>query len=184
MAVFGATSSIGPNVGGQAQQLSPTQTQFTSPSTPTPTTNIVAGFQAVGAITGAFMAYQAGQAQKVAFEHEAAMAEINARQIGIDAQFIMADKETELANTLALQNVINAASGRSGGSVSAIAETSVSNVRRDEERIRLTGQARKVATLMDASSSRAAGSSAARFGLLSSVAELGKGAAQVSRFIT
>lgn len=154
----------------------------TTTNTPA-TSNIVAGYSAVSAVTGAFMAYQAGQMQKLAYEHEAAMSEINAKQIGIDAQFMMADKENELANTLALQNVINAATGRSGGSVSAIAETSLANVKRDEERLRLTGKAKKVATMMDASASRAAGNTAAKYGLLGGVAELTKGGAEVSRFI-
>ena len=148
------------------------------------TSNQVGGMYGIQAITGAFMAYEAGQMQKLAYEHEAAMAEINAKQIGIDAQFIMADKMDELADTLSLQNVIAAATGRAGGSVENLAQTSVSNLKKDEERIRLTGKSKQVATMMDAANARAAGSTAAKYGLLSRVSELTKGATQAARFIS
>jgi len=148
------------------------------------TSNQVGGMFAISAITSAFTAYEAGKMREIAYNHEAAMAEINAKQIGIDAQFIMADKMDELRSTLALQNVIAAATGRAGGSIENLAQTSVGNLKREEERIRLTGKAKSVATMMDAASSRAAGKSAAAMGLLSGVGELTGGAAQAARFIS
>ncbi len=152
-------------------------------STPMFTSNQVAGMYGISAITGAFMAYEAGQMKKLAYEHEAAMAEINAKQIGIEAQFVMADKYTELANTLAMQNVVAAATGRAGGTVDVLAQSSEAALRKEEERIRLTGKARSVATMMDAASSRAAGETAAQYGLLSGISSLVQGGAQAARFI-
>jgi len=150
-----------------------------------PTTTYVGYAKGLGAITDAFMAYEAGQMKKLAYEHDAAMAEINAKQIGINAQFIMADKQEELAQTLALQNVMAAATGRGvGGSVSALTETSIANLKREEERIRLTGESRKVSTMMGASASRAAGKTAASMGLLGGFSELVKGGTEAARYLT
>lgn len=148
------------------------------------TNNQVAGMYGVSAISGAFMAYEAGQMKKLAYEHEAAMAEINAKQIGIDAQFVMADKQNELANTLAMQNVIAAATGRAGGSVDVIAQSSEANLKKEEKRIQLTGEARSVATMMDAASSRAAGATAAQYGLLSGVNSLVQSGTQAARYLS
>jgi len=149
----------------------------------TPATSATAGFFAVSAITGAFAAYQAGQMRKLAYEHEAAMSEINARQIEIEAQFTIADQTEALAENLALQNVISAASGRAGGSIEQITQTSIANLEKEKKRIGVTGRARKVAALMDVESTRAAGETAAKFGLLGAATELTTGAAQTSRFI-
>ena len=146
--------------------------------------NQVGGMFAISAVTSAFTAYEAGKMREIAYNHEAAMAEINAKQIGIDAQFIMADKMDQLRSTLALQNVVAAATGRAGGSIQNLTQTSTSNLKREEERIRLTGKAKSVATMMDAASARAAGKSAASMGLLSAVGEFTGGAAQASRFIS
>lgn len=153
-------------------------------TTPMFTSNQVAGMYGISAITGAFMAYEAGQMKKIAYEHEAAMAEINAKQIGIEAQFIMADKYTELSNTLAMQNVVAAATGRAGGSIERLAETSATRLETEEKRIRLTGKAQSVATMMDVASSRAAGETAAQYGLLSGVSALATGGTQAARFIS
>lgn len=152
---------------------------------PTPTSNFVAGATAIGAITGAFSAYQAGQMRKIAYEHEAAVAEINAKQIEIEGMFVIADKTTELANTLALQSVVASASGRvSGeGSLQQIQATSEAALAKDVERIKVTGRAKQVATLMDSETKRAAGESAAAQGLLSGVSELTTGLAKAERFI-
>ena len=146
--------------------------------------NQVGGMFAISAVTSAYTAYEAGKMREIAYNHEAAMAEINAKQIGIDAQFIMADKMDQLRSTLALQNVVAAATGRAGGSIQNLAQTSTSNLKREEERIRLTGKAKSVATMMDAASARAAGKSATSMGLLSAVGEFTGGTAQASRFIS
>lgn len=153
-------------------------------TSPTFTSNQVGGMMAISAVTNAFTAYTAGKMKQIAYNHEAAMAEINAKQIGIDAQFIMADKMDQLRSTLALQNVVAAATGRAGGSISNLANTSIANLKKEEERIRLTGKAKSVATMMDAASARAAGASAAQMGLLSGTAELISGGAQAARYIS
>jgi hypothetical protein len=147
------------------------------------TSNQVAGMYGISAITGAFMSYQAGQMKKMAYEHEAAMAEINAKQIGIEAQFVMADKQNELANTLAMQNVVAAATGRAGGTVDVLAQSSEAALKKEEKRIELTGKARSVSTMMDAASSRAAGETAAQYGLLSGISSLVQGGTQAARYI-
>lgn len=152
-------------------------------STPMFTSNQVAGMYGISAITGAFMSYQAGQMKKMAYEHEAAMAEINAKQIGIEAQFVMADKQNELANTLAMQNVVAAATGRAGGTVDVLAQSSEAALKKEEKRIELTGKARSVSTMMDAASSRAAGETAAQYGLLSGISSLVQGGTQAARYI-
>lgn len=151
-----------------------------------PTANIFAGLFAVNAITSAFSSYEAGQMQKVAFDHQAAMAVLNARQQEAEAQFFIADKQSELANNLALQNVIAAASGRQSGvgSLANLTETSISNLTKDIKRIETVGETRKVATLMESSFSRLSGESAAKFGLLSGATELSSGLLQASRFIS
>lgn len=150
-----------------------------------PTTNIFAGASALSAITTAFTAFEAGKMRKIAFEHEAAMAEINAKQLEINAQFVIADKTTELAETLSLQNVIAAATGRTlgVGSLEAITATSISNLERTKKRIEVTGEARKVSSLMQSAAARASGEQAVKFGLLSSVQELIKGGLETARFI-
>lgn len=158
------------------------QTLGQTPTT-TPATSFMAGSMAIGAIASAFSAWQAGEMQKLAYDHEAAMAEINAKQIEIEGQFLIADKTNALVESLALQNVMAAAGGRSGGSISNLAQTSVSNLKKDEARIKATGKARKVATLMGASSNRAAGKTAATQGLIGGVSELTKGAAETYGWI-
>jgi hypothetical protein len=149
-----------------------------------PVTSGYAGFSAISAITGAYAAYEAGQMRKLAYEHEAAMSEINAKQIEIESQFAIAGRTEALAETLALQNVMAAASGRAGGTLAQLAQTSIANLQKEKKRIKVTGEARKVATLMDVESTRAAGKTAARFGLLGATTELARGAAETSRFIS
>ena len=185
MAVFGSTSSIGPNVGGTVQPLHPLQTTPATRTSINNTSTQIGTLYAVGSVAGAFSAYQAGQMQKLAYEHEAAVDEINANQIKIEGMFTIADKTTELANTLALQNVMAAASGRvvGEGSLKALEETSVSNLEADIERIKVTGRSKEVATLMASESQRAAGKTAAAQGLLSGASQLTTGAAVASRFI-
>lgn len=152
-------------------------------STPMFTSNQIAGMYGISAVTGAYMAYEAGQMKKLAYEHEAAMAEINAKQVGIDAQFVMADKYTELRNTLAMQNVVAAATGRAGGSIDRLAETSTARLEQEEKRIRMTGKAKSVSYMMDAASTRAAGDTAAAYGLLSGVSTFTQGAVNAARYI-
>ena len=146
---------------------------------------VVAELTAISAITGAFSAYEAGKMRQLAYEHEAAIAEINAEQIRIEGVFTIADQTTELANTLALQNVMAAASGRVGGvgSLQNLQETSFSNFEADKKRIETTGRARQVSTLMDSATKRAAGKTAAKQGLLSGISQLTAGAAKTSQFI-
>lgn len=149
------------------------------------TTDMMGYMTGLGAITDAFMSYEAGQMKKLAYEHDAAMQEINAKQIGIDAQFVIADKENELAQTLALQNVMAAASGRSGGgSLSNITQTSVANLKRDEKRILQTAESKKVSQMMGASASRTAGKTAASTGLLGSISDLTTGFTKASKYIS
>lgn len=145
--------------------------------------NMMAGMYGISAIAGAYMSYEAGQMKKLAYQHEAAMAEINAKQVGIDAQFIMADKYTELTNTLAMQNVVAAATGRAGGSISRLAETSTARLEQEEKRIRMTGKAKSVSYMMDAASNRAAGDTAASYGLLNSVNTLIQGGIKTAGYI-
>jgi hypothetical protein len=154
-------------------------------SAPIATTNIFAGASAISAITSAYTAFEAGRMRKIAFEHEAAMNEINARSLEIDAQFLIADKTSELAETLALQNVIAAASGRTigVGSQRIITEASISNLEQTKRRIEVTGKARSVSSMMQSSAARASGEQAAKFGLLSSFEELIKGGLETARFI-
>lgn len=148
------------------------------------TTTFSATSTAISSITSAYAAYEAGQMRQIAYDHEAAMAEINAKQIGIDAQFIMADKMDQLRSTLAMQNVVAAATGRAGGSIENLSQTSTANLKKEEKRIRLTGEAKRVATMMDAASARAAGETAASIGLLSGIATLTGGAAETARYIS
>ena len=157
---------------------------FNTPSTTTAqTTGVMYG---IGAVAGAFSAYEAGKMRQLAYEHEAAVAEINANQIRIEGIFAIADKTTDLANTLALQNVMAAASGRvvGEGSLANLQQTSEANLEADIKRIKVTGRAKEVATLMDSETRRAAGKSAASQGLLSGVSQLTTGAAQASRYIS
>ena len=159
------------------------QTGFKQPSTPA--TTAVGALGAIGAVASAFTAYEAGKMRKLAYEHEAAVAEINAKQIEIVGMFQIADKTEDLANTLALQNVIAAASGRQGGgSLENLEQTSISNLEEEKQRIKVTGRAKQVATLMDNASKRAAGKSAAKQGLLSAASELSTGTAEAARFIS
>ena len=176
------TFSSRPGIGGNIQTVGAN----TPGTSGTGTSNAVGALFAVSAITGAFSAYEAGRMRQVAFEHEAAVSEINANQIKIQGMFTTADKTTDLANNLALQNVMAAASGRQigEGSLKAIEDTSVSNLEADLKRLRVTGRAKEVATLMDSSTRRAAGKTAATQGLLSGVTQLTTGVAQASRFIS
>ena len=149
----------------------------------TTTADIVGYATGIGAITDAFMAYQAGKMKKLAYEHEAAMAEINAKQIGINAQFVMADKTDELAQTLAMQNVMAAATGRKGGgSQTNITQTSIQNLKKEEQRMKLTNEGKRVSTLMGATAARAAGSTAATTGLISGVSALGTGLGEAAQY--
>jgi len=149
------------------------------------TSTQIGALYGIGAVAGAFSAYEAGQMRKLAYEHEAAMAEINAKQIEIAGTFAIAEKTTDLANNLALQNVIAAASGRAvgEGSLQALEQTSVANLEADIKRIKVTGRAKQVATLMSGEAKRAAGKTAAAQGLLSGVTQLTTGTAQAARFI-
>jgi hypothetical protein len=158
-------------------------TPTTTPATTTPASTYMAGSMAISSIASAFSSWQAGQMQKLAYDHEAAMAEINAKQIQIEGQFLIADKTNALVESLALQNVMAAAGGRSGGSVSNLAQTSVANLKKDEARIKATGEARKVSTLMGASASRAAGQTAATQGLIGGISDLNKGVAEAYGWI-
>jgi hypothetical protein len=150
-----------------------------------PTTNIFAGASAISAVTSAFTAFEAGRMRQVAFQHEAAMAEINARQLEINAQFFIADKTTQLAETLALQNVIAAATGRTigVGTQETITQASISNLEKTKRRIEVTGRAKEVGLLMQSAAARASGEQAAKFGLLSAFEELAKGGLQTAQFI-
>ena len=152
-----------------------------------PTTSSQTGaLYGIGAITGAFSAYEAGKMRQLAYEHEAAVSEINAKQIEIEGIFTIADKTTELANTLALQNVIAAASGRvvGEGSLKALEQTSEAALEADIKRIKTTGRAKQVATLMDSETRRAAGKTAASQGLIGGVTQLTTGLAKAGGFIT
>jgi len=161
------------------------QSMITNPSTSQINiTTAVGALGAVGSVASAFTAYQAGKMRQLAYEHEAAVAEINAKQIEIVGIFQIADKTEELANILAIQNVVAAASGRTGGSLKALEQTSIANLEEEKKRIKVTGRAKQVATLMDSESRRAAGKSAAIRGLLSASSELSTGAAEASKFIT
>lgn len=151
----------------------------------TSATTTVGALGAVGSIAGAFTAYQAGKMRQLAYEHEAAIAEINAKQIEVAGMFQIADRTEDLANTLALQNVIAAASGRSGGgSLQNLEQTSITNLEEEKKRIKVTGRAKQVSTLMDNTSKRAAGKTSARSGLLTGISELSTGAMEASQFIS
>ena len=152
---------------------------------PTTATAATGALGAISAVAGAFSAFQAGKMRKLAYEHEAAMAEINAKQIEVVGMFQIADKTEDLANTLALQNVIAAASGRrGGGSLEALEQTSIANLEEEKKRIKVTGRAKQVATLMDSATRRAAGKTAAASGLISAASELSTGVAEASKFIS
>jgi len=121
----------------------------------------------IGAITGAFTSFMAGKMEKLAYNHQAAMAEIQAQQIDIDTSLMMADKTGELAKTLSLQNVMAAASGRSGGgSLEALQTTSRANLGREETRLKAAARSKKLNLMMDASTARLQGKAAAQEGLL------------------
>ena len=152
--------------------------------TPTTATTATGALGAISAVAGAFSAYQAGKMRKLAYEHEAAMVEINAKQIEITGMFLIADKTEDLANTLALQNVMAAASGRRGGSLENLEQTSIANLEEEKKRIKVTGRAKQVATLMESETRRAAGKAAATRGLLSGISELSTGVAEASKFIS
>lgn len=140
------------------------------------------GISAIGSISSAFASYEAGKSRQLAYQHEAAMNALNARQVGIDAQFIIADKMNELTNNLAMQQVVAAAQGRSGGSVEALYKTSVSNFRKEEERLLKTGKARSASMMMESDISRATGKSAATAGLLGATSDLAAGLATTAKY--
>ena len=142
-----------------------------------------AASQGIQTIAQAYQSYEAGRMKQMAFNHKAAMAELNAKQVGINAQFEMNDRINELRKTLALQNAISGATGRSGGSVEALAQTSIANMKRDEQRIMKTAELKKVAELMDVESLRAAGKSAKRAGILEGINQLISGGQQSASFL-
>lgn len=150
-----------------------------------PTTNQFGALFAINAVTSAYTAFEAGKMRKIAYEHEAAVAEINAKQQEIEATFFIVDKQNELISNLAAQNVIAAATGRQpgAGSVEALTQTSISNLAKDTRRVEVTGESRKVAALMSSSFARSQGEVAEKFGLLSGVSSLTSGAVEASRFI-
>lgn len=137
---------------------------------------------AIGAIGGAYAAYAAGKSRQLAYENEAAMAALNARQIEIDAQFMIADKTNELADNLALQQGVAAAQGRSGGSVDNLAATSISNLRKEESRLKTTGKLRSAGLMMESSINRASGKTAAAQGLMGGISELATGIGTTAKY--
>lgn len=145
--------------------------------------NYGAGASAIGTISSVFAGYEAGKMQELAYQNDAAMAELNARQIGINAQFIMADKYTELTNVLAMQSVMAVASGRSGGSVDAIRNTSIERLKKEEKRIRLTGNAQATVERGNASSSRAAANYQNSVSLLTAVGNTATGIQRTASFL-
>lgn len=169
---------------GQQSVILPTEEPKVIQEDSMATSNIVAGVQGINSIASAFMAYEAGQMKKLAYEHEAAMEEINAKQVGIEAQFTMADKYDELTDTLAMQNVMAAATGRVAGSVDVLAQSSEAELKKEERKIRLTGKARSTAIMMGSASKRAAGKAAATTGLITGLGELVKGGTQVAKYIS
>lgn len=138
----------------------------------------------VSSIFGAFNAYTAGQLRKAAYNHQAAMAEINAKMIDTETKLIMADKTQQLKESLAMQNVIAAAQGRAaGGTVSAIQQTSRAALAEEEERLRLQAKMKKVNLLTGAAVDRASGSVAASQGLISGAETLTEGFLKASEYI-
>ena len=129
----------------------------------------------LNAVFGAFSAYQSGKMKQLAYEHEAAMSEINARMIENQAQFSIAEKESQLADTLAMQNVMSAAQGRKGGSVRDIAMTSRANLGRDAAKIKRKERAERVSTLMQTGTLRAAGKAQAATSLIGAATDLSSG---------
>lgn len=121
----------------------------------------------LGAIFGAYTEYEAGKMRELAYNHKAAMAEINAKMIESETTLLMAEKSSKLRESLAMQNVIAAAQGRArGGSVSAIEQTSRARFAKEERRTRQMAKGKKVSELMSAGIDRATGKAAARQGLL------------------
>ena len=137
---------------------------------------------AIGAIGSAYSAYAAGKSRQLAYENEAAMAALNARQVQIDTQFVIADKMNELADNLALQQVVAAAQGRSGGSVANLAATSVSNFKKEEERLLKASKLRSTGLMMESEVNRASGKTAAASGLMGAVSELATGIGSTAKY--
>ena len=147
------------------------------------TANIAGGASAISTIANAYSAFEAGRLRQIAYDHQAVMAELNAKQREIDAIFAVSDRKEELAKTLALQNVIAAASGRSGGSLEAITQTSIAGIEKEKKRIELGVESRKISDMMRADSARFAGDSARSQSLIDSVSQLTTGLTSAYKFI-
>lgn len=150
------------------------------------TSNIVGYSGIISSIAGAYSSFEAGRIRKIAYEHEEALAELSAKQREIDATFLIADKEEELANILALQNVISAAGGKVGGvgSQEAIAATSLQNLGKERRRLELGVESRKISDLMRGQQARLAGEAQQRTSLIDSVTQLTQGITQARKFIS
>jgi hypothetical protein len=146
-------------------------------------TSIAGTLSAFSSIMSAYGAYEAGQMRQLAYNNDAAMAELNAKQVEIDATMTINERMHELSKTLALQNVLAAATGRAGGSVGNLQQTSLSNFRRDKEKIKVGSNVRKTQYMMQSRMARASGKSAAAMGLLNTEISLFGGAADVSQYL-
>ena len=147
------------------------------------TAGMVGDTMALNAIFSAFQAYQSGKMKQLAYEHEAAMADINAKMIENAAQFSIAEKEKQLADTLAVQNVMSAAQGRKGGSIQNIALTSKANLGKDIAKIERKARAEKVSTMMEAAGLRAAGKAASATSLIGTGVDLSSDLMTASRYL-
>lgn len=147
------------------------------------TSSLVGGALVINAITSAYSSYEAGRMQEVAYHHKAVMDEINAKQIGIDAQFVMADEMDKLAKSLSIQNVIGAASGISGGSAENVTGSFLQDYKNKENRMKVTGNSKRIARMMDSKINRAAGKSAAKTGMMSGFIDLTSKGANAARYL-
>jgi len=135
------------------------------------------------AILSAFNSYQQGQISKEAFRHDAAMQALAEKQIGINLAFDNAKRKEQYAETLAMQNVLSAAMGRSGGSLEALSSTGAENLRKDMEIAKSNADISRISAMMGGEIARASGETAARMGLLGGGLELLKGGVQAAPYL-
>lgn len=145
-------------------------------------TDYMGGLYMMSAVTSAFSTYMAGQQQKLAYKHQAAMAELQARQVEAQKKFAIADRIKELRDSIAEQQVMAVAQGRTGGSVDAVYNTSIANYERDKKMIEMGHDMQIAQHKGDAKVASATGNYAAKAGTFGATSDLISGGAKSAEF--
>lgn len=94
----------------------------------------------VSSFGGAVSTAISGFTQATTYRHKARMQKIAVDNAKIDARFQTANLKAQLADALALQNAMSTGQGRSGGSLQAIANKSITNFKQDAEMLGMLGK--------------------------------------------